>query len=220
MYVTTGGGQVGDCHSLPQFSLPHHPTMPPVTQIVLSQSRLPEEFPNTSKRQIRYPLIQFILHYNLFSPSLTLYNTGTDLRPPPYLETTSSLTRSSHDVSTRHYRSKHIISRFRCSRESVQYYNRSRCRLAPCRHRTYTDTNFCPTGAENKQMDGHFVPNLTFGAPVVTHIRKHVDRPKTKGGRGTFDLHMMISEVRLRLPFYPTLPSTSHQQNYTLHHRD
>ncbi|KAK5063114.1 hypothetical protein LTR84_005190 [Exophiala bonariae] len=43
-------------------------------------------------------------------------------------------------------------------------------------------------------MDGHFVPNITFGAPVVTKIRSHVDRPKTAGGKGTFDCHMMISE--------------------------
>lgn len=46
------------------------------------------------------------------------------------------------------------------------------------------------------QMDGHFVPNITFGAPVVTKIRSHVERPKAAGGRGTFDCHMMISEVR------------------------
>lgn len=45
-------------------------------------------------------------------------------------------------------------------------------------------------------MDGHFVPNMTFGAPVVTKIRTHVDRPKSKGGKGTFDCHMMIAEVR------------------------
>lgn len=45
-------------------------------------------------------------------------------------------------------------------------------------------------------MDGHFVPNITFGAPVVATIRKHVDRPKSRGARGTFDCHMMISEVR------------------------
>ena len=44
-------------------------------------------------------------------------------------------------------------------------------------------------------MDGHFVPNMTFGAPVVTKIRSHVDRPTTAHGRGTFDCHMMIAEV-------------------------
>ncbi|KAL1996000.1 hypothetical protein VTN49DRAFT_535 [Thermomyces lanuginosus] len=43
-------------------------------------------------------------------------------------------------------------------------------------------------------MDGHFVPNMTFGAPVVTKIRSHVERPSSPGGRGTFDCHMMISE--------------------------
>ena len=45
-------------------------------------------------------------------------------------------------------------------------------------------------------MDGHFVPNMTFGAPVVTKIRSHVGRPKEAFGTGTFDCHMMISEVR------------------------
>lgn len=46
-------------------------------------------------------------------------------------------------------------------------------------------------------MDGHFVPNLTFGAPIVTHIRKRVDRPVKRLGRGTFDCHMMISEASI-----------------------
>lgn len=45
-------------------------------------------------------------------------------------------------------------------------------------------------------MDGHFVPNLTFGPPVVAKIRAHVDKPKTAYGKGTFDCHMMIAEVR------------------------
>lgn len=44
-------------------------------------------------------------------------------------------------------------------------------------------------------MDGHFVPNMTFGAPIVTKIRSHVERPSEKGGKGTFDCHMMIAEV-------------------------
>ncbi|KAL2799943.1 ribulose-phosphate 3-epimerase [Aspergillus keveii] len=43
-------------------------------------------------------------------------------------------------------------------------------------------------------MDGHFVPNITFGAPVVTKIRSHVHRPSQPNGKGTFDCHMMIAE--------------------------
>ncbi|MCJ1344526.1 RIBULOSE-phosphate 3-epimerase [Peltigera leucophlebia] len=45
-------------------------------------------------------------------------------------------------------------------------------------------------------MDGHFVPNMTFGAPVVTKIRPHVERPKAALGKGTFDCHMMIAEPK------------------------
>lgn len=57
-------------------------------------------------------------------------------------------------------------------------------------------------------MDGHFVPNMTFGAPVVTKIRPHVQRPKIAKGRGTFDCHMMIAEVGMctLLPFTPIKP--------------
>jgi ribulose-phosphate 3-epimerase len=35
-------------------------------------------------------------------------------------------------------------------------------------------------------MDGHFVPNITFGAPVIKALRKHTKLP--------FDCHLMISE--------------------------
>ncbi|KAK4039766.1 Ribulose-phosphate 3-epimerase-like protein [Parachaetomium inaequale] len=45
-------------------------------------------------------------------------------------------------------------------------------------------------------MDGHFVPNLTFGPPVVAKIRSHVDRPTEGHGKGTFDCHMMIAEPK------------------------
>ncbi|KXX75370.1 Ribulose-phosphate 3-epimerase [Madurella mycetomatis] len=45
-------------------------------------------------------------------------------------------------------------------------------------------------------MDGHFVPNLTFGPPVVAKIRTHVDKPTESHGKGTFDCHMMIAEPK------------------------
>ncbi|KAF2857849.1 ribulose-phosphate 3-epimerase [Piedraia hortae CBS 480.64] len=45
-------------------------------------------------------------------------------------------------------------------------------------------------------MDGHFVPNMTFGAPVVAKIRPHVTRPTEPFGKGTFDCHMMIAEPK------------------------
>ncbi|KAL9103524.1 MAG: hypothetical protein Q9163_001442 [Psora crenata] len=45
-------------------------------------------------------------------------------------------------------------------------------------------------------MDGHFVPNITFGAPVVTKVRPYVDRPKAPKGNGTFDCHLMIAEPK------------------------
>ncbi len=56
------------------------------------------------------------------------------------------------------------------------------------------------------RRDGHFVPNMTFGAPVVAKIRGFVDRPTEKHGRGTFDCHMMIAEVRIPIPPFAAVP--------------
>lgn len=41
-------------------------------------------------------------------------------------------------------------------------------------------------------MDGHFVPNLTFGAPVIKAVRRFTDKP--------FDVHLMIDEPLRYLP--------------------
>lgn len=41
-------------------------------------------------------------------------------------------------------------------------------------------------------MDGHFVPNLTFGPPVIAAIRQYTDKP--------FDVHLMIDEPLRYLP--------------------
>lgn len=43
-------------------------------------------------------------------------------------------------------------------------------------------------------MDGHFVPNITIGAPVVTCIRGAVER-NADWSKGVFDCHMMVAEV-------------------------
>jgi ribulose-phosphate 3-epimerase len=43
-------------------------------------------------------------------------------------------------------------------------------------------------------MDGHFVPNLSIGAPVVKSLRKHTDLP--------LDCHLMITDPKTYLPDY------------------
>ena len=54
-------------------------------------------------------------------------------------------------------------------------------------------------------MDGHFVPNMTFGPPVVAKIRESIERSETPMGKGTFDCHMMISEVHTNFSHSSTL---------------
>lgn len=41
-------------------------------------------------------------------------------------------------------------------------------------------------------MDGHFVPNLTFGPPVIAAMRRYTDKP--------FDVHLMIDDPMRYLP--------------------
>jgi ribulose-phosphate 3-epimerase len=43
-------------------------------------------------------------------------------------------------------------------------------------------------------MDGHFVPNITFGPPLVTQVRNRTQKP--------FDLHLMISPADPYLPAF------------------
>jgi len=47
-------------------------------------------------------------------------------------------------------------------------------------------------------MDGHFVPNLTFGPPVVNALRKYVDLP--------FDIHLMIDRPAIYAPRFEVGP--------------
>jgi ribulose-phosphate 3-epimerase len=47
-------------------------------------------------------------------------------------------------------------------------------------------------------MDGHFVPNLTFGPPVVNALRRHTSLP--------FDIHLMIEHPARYAPRFRVRP--------------
>ncbi len=50
-------------------------------------------------------------------------------------------------------------------------------------------------------MDGHFVPNLTFGAPMVAALRSHCDLP--------FDVHLMIEQPERLIPDFAAAGANS-----------
>ncbi len=58
-------------------------------------------------------------------------------------------------------------------------------------------------------MDGHYVPNLTFGPPIIKSIRGCTDKP--------FDVHLMISNPELYIEDYANAGAdiiTVHQEAY------
>lgn len=50
-------------------------------------------------------------------------------------------------------------------------------------------------------MDGHFVPNLTFGPPIVNALRRRLQIP--------FDIHLMIEDPLLYAPQFDVRPDDS-----------
>lgn len=47
-------------------------------------------------------------------------------------------------------------------------------------------------------MDGHFVPNISMGPPIITSLRNEIPRSDTKAS--FFDCHMMVSEPEKWVP--------------------
>ncbi|GAV28554.1 hypothetical protein PMKS-002025 [Pichia membranifaciens] len=49
-------------------------------------------------------------------------------------------------------------------------------------------------------MDGHFVPNITMGPPIISALRKAVPRKEEEPGKYFFDCHMMVSNPEQWVP--------------------
>lgn len=47
-------------------------------------------------------------------------------------------------------------------------------------------------------MDGHFVPNISMGAPIIDSLRKEIPKSDTKAS--FFDCHMMVSDPEKWVP--------------------
>ncbi|HLS53192.1 MAG TPA: ribulose-phosphate 3-epimerase, partial [Tissierellaceae bacterium] len=63
-------------------------------------------------------------------------------------------------------------------------------------------------------MDGHYVPNITFGAPVIKKLRKVTDLP--------FDVHLMIDRPERYIEDFVDAGAdiiTVHQESTTHLHR-
>jgi ribulose-phosphate 3-epimerase len=56
-------------------------------------------------------------------------------------------------------------------------------------------------------MDGHFVPNLSLGPPVIECLRKH------SGNNTYFDVHLMITQPRKCVEIYSKVGANG----YTFH---
>lgn len=49
-------------------------------------------------------------------------------------------------------------------------------------------------------MDGHFVPNITMGPPIISALRNAVPRKEEAPGKYFFDCHMMVSNPEQWVP--------------------
>ena len=137
------------------------------------------------------------------------------LDQPPISSFNPPLQHRPHHGSSRHYRAVYPQRRFCRSWRRLFHHHGPRRRLyviPTCAYKPGSCLSNLRTrpGLHVDIMDGHFVPNITFGAPVVSKIRSHVLRARKPGSKGTFDCHMMIAEVGWRQSFLSLQYGCSH----------